>query len=359
MLNKRKVLFFIPQLVGGGAEKVSINIMRILDKNKFEVHLVVLDSTGPASRYLSKDIILHDLEVTKTIFSIFKLRKFISELKPDILFSSLIRGNIAISLAIIGVKHRPFIVLRSPNSPKLLLEYNQMKFIQKYLLECAYKKADLVLAQTPEMKDEIIKYHGICKDKIDVFLNPIDTDEIDDKITNTNNPFRSENINVVAAGRITYQKGFDLLIKSFKQVVQENPLFRLYIIGEDDGDELKNLQNIIKELKLTEYIFFLGYQKNAYRYFYFSDLYVLSSRWEGLPNTVLENLYLHKPIVSTRCIPFMDTLIKAGENGMLVDVGDINSLANAILNYKNLTFNFSDLDNAKLNVNNLFSNIRM
>jgi len=359
MSNKIKILFFVPQLVGGGAEKVSINIMRILEKNRFEVHLVVINGEGPALRYLSEDIILHDLEVSKTMFSVFKLRKLIFEIRPDILFSSLIRGNIAVSLAIIGLKNKPFIIFRSPNSPKLLLKHNQMKFFQKYLLEYAYKKADLVLAQTPEMKAEIIKYHGITKDKITVFLNPIDTDTIDKQIKNIKNPFESKNINVVAAGRITYQKGFDLLIKSFKNVVEENPLFRLYIIGEDDGCELENLQKIVKELKLTEYIYFLGYKKNAYKYFYFSDLYVLSSRWEGLPNTVLENLYLHKPIVSTRCIPFMDTLIKEGENGFLVDVGDINSLSNAILNYKNLMFNFSNSNNIKENVNNFFNNIRM
>jgi len=356
-MSKKKLVFFVPQLVGGGAEKVSINIMRILDKNMFEIHLVVVNSDGPALTYLSDNIILHDLEVSKTIFSIWKLRKIILKLKPDILFSSLIRGHIALNLAMMGLKNKPFTILRSPNSPKLLLENNQISYLQKYLLEIAYRRSNLILAQTPEMKEEIIKYHGVDRDKVRFLLNPIDDYAIDAKLKNLKTPFDSTNTNVVAAGRIIYQKGFDILIKSFENVVKQKPSFKLYIIGQDVNDEQKKLQKLIDELGLTHNIVFLGYQLNPYMYFYFSDLYVLSSRWEGLPNTVLENLYLKKPVVSTRCIPFMESLIQEGKNGFLVDVDDIVGLSNAILNFKSLELEFSNSINTNNEVNKFFTNI--
>lgn len=358
-MKKKKILFFIPQLSGGGAEKVSITLMKMLDKNIFEVHMATITLDGLAYRYLSNDIVLHDLNVKKTIFSIFKLRNLILSLEPDIIYSSLIRGSIAITLALLNLKEKPFVVLRSPNSPKLLVGNKQMKFYERYLLEFSYKKANLLLAQTPEMKEEISFYHKIEKNKIQVLLNPLDIEGVENNIKDITNPFENDFVNIVAAGRITYQKGFDILIRSFRQVVEKNPLFRLYIIGEEEGNEIEKLKMLITELKLNEYVFFLGYQKNAYRYFYFSDLYVLSSRWEGLPNTVLENLYLKKPVIATRCIPFMDSLIENGKNGFLVEVENVDELAKAILDYKNLRLEFSMFKDSTVEINNLFKSLEV
>ena len=351
----KKILFFIPQLVGGGAEKVTINIMRILNKDIFEVHLVVASSDGPSFDYLSDNIMLHNLKTSKTIFSIPKLRRLIREINPDIFFSSLIRGHIATSIALVGLEEKPFTIFRSPNSPKLLLKHNQMNFIQKYLLEHAYKRANIVLAQTPEMKNEIITYHHIKESKIKVFLNPLDTNFIDKNIKDIDNPFDDNMTNVVAAGRLTVQKGFDILIESFRNVVDVKNNYHLHIIGYDDGEEEK-LKNMVQKMSLEENVHFLGYQENPYKYFFFSDLYVLSSRWEGLPNTVLENLYLNKPIISTRCIPFMDELIVNGENGFLVDVENTEQLTNAILDYESIQINSANNRKSKDETNELFLN---
>lgn len=353
MRKKIKVVFFIPQLVGGGAERVTINIIRILNRNLFEIHLIVTNIDGPAFNYLPEEIVLHNLQTSKTMFSILKLRKSIQDLRPDILFSSLIRGHIAISMALMALREKPFTVFRSPNSPKLLLKHNEMNFIQKYFLERAYRRADIVLAQTPEMRNEIIQYHHIPESKIEVFLNPLDTDFINANINNINNPFDENMTNVVAAGRLTVQKGFDILIESFRDVMEKKNNYHLYIIGEDDGEE-KKLKNMVQKLSLEQNVHFLGYQKNPYKYFFFADLYVLSSRWEGLPNTVLENLYLNKPIIATRCIPFMDELIVNGENGFLVDVGNSEQLANAILDYKNIQIKTIDSKERKNETNELF-----
>lgn len=358
MNEKIKIMFFLPNLNGAGAERVTVNILRLLDSEKFDISLVLVKKTGEYIDSIPENIKIYDLGLKKSVYSIFKLRKIVMALQPHIIFSTLFRTHNVIYLALFGMKKKPIVVLRSPNSPKLLLEHNQMSFIQKYLLESAYKSADVVLAQTPEMRDEIIKYHVVDKKKVQVFLNPIDIDLIDEKIKNLENPFDSSSINVVAAGRIIYQKGFDVLIRSFQRVVKQNPFFKLYIIGQDVVEEQKELQELVEKLDLTQNIFFLGHQKNPYQYFYFADLYVLSSRWEGLPNTVLENLYLKKPIVSTRCIPFMDSLIKEGENGFLVDVEDVKGLSRAILKYKELTLNFSDLINTKSNVDSLFLDIK-
>lgn len=353
-MKKQKVLFFLPQMTGGGAEKVTINIMRLLDKTLFDVHLVTLSSEGPSMSKIPNDVQVHILHVTKTLFSFFKLRKKIIELNPDIVFSSLLRGHIPIVFISLSLTHKPYIILRSPNSPKLLIENNELSRIMKYLTEFAYTKADKIIAQTPEMRNEIIHYHHINPSKIEVLLNPLDTKDIEIKVADSLNPYESEYINVIAAGRLLRQKGFDILIESFAKVVNRNSLFKLFIIGEDVSGERASFEQQVKDLHMENHIIFLGYQSNPYPYFQHADIYVLSSRWEGLPNTVLECLYLKTPVISTKCIPFLSELIYEGENGYLVDVEDIEGLAEAILKTKEIKGIFTASEKNSNLLNDIF-----
>ncbi|MDD2950013.1 MAG: glycosyltransferase, partial [Sulfuricurvum sp.] len=91
-------------------------------------------------------------------------------------------------------------------------------------------------------------------------------------------------------------------------------------------------------------------------YFKFADVYVLSSRWEGLPNTVLESLYLNTPVISTKCIPFLSKLIHDGDNGYLVEVEDIHGLSNVILKTKEIKRIFSSTVDSKKELNEIFTN---
>ncbi len=356
MLKKTKILFFLAQMGGGGAERVTINIIRLLDRGLFDIHLVAVSAEGPLLEHIPKDITLHDLNTSKTVFSILKLRKTIINIKPDVVYSTLFRTHQALYLSILGMRNSPKIVMRSPNSPKLLLENKSLGLFSKVLLEIAYARADIIIAQTPEMKDEIVKYHHINEKKVYVFLNPLDTDSIDKKIVNITNPFKTKDINVVAAGRLTKQKGFDVLIKAFKYIVEKDPDFVLHIVGDDQGEK-QRLIDLVDHYLLKDNVNFLGHQKNPYQYFFFSDVFVLSSRWEGMPNTVIENLYLKKPVVATKCIPFMNELITNGDNGFLVDVDDSHELAKAILNYRKIRLKFSSPIDFRSNVNNFFTSI--
>jgi len=351
-MNKIKILFFLPNLNGGGAEKVTVNILRKLNKDKYDLHLVLTEKKGQYLDLIPNYVQIHDLKVSKTVFSILKLRHKILEIRPDIVFSTLFRTHVVLNFALLGMKNKPKVILRSPNSPKLIIENKQISSFMKMMLEKAYRDADLIIAQTPEMKNEIIKYHHIEENKITVLLNPIDTDLIDEKIKDIQNPFDKEYVNVVAAGRLTHQKGFDVLIEAFKEVIENNNNFRLYIIG--DGDDKSKLENLIEKYNLGKYITLLGFQDNPYKYFHYSDLYVLSSRWEGLPNTVLENLYLKKPIIATKCIPFMDHLIQDGKNGILVLPEDSKTLFSAILNYKIINTEYKTIEFNSNNINDIF-----
>lgn len=349
---KQKIVFFLPNLNGGGAERVAVNMIRQLDSEKYHIYLLLVQRVGEYFDDIPSYVEIIDLGVKKTILSIYKLRKEIKEIQPDVVFSTLYRTSVAIDLALIGEKKKPKIIFRNPTSPKLVIEEKSLGFIMKKLLEKSYRNADIILAQTPEMKEEISLYHHIDREKIKVYLNPLDTDSIDNKIRDIENPFTNEKINIVAAGRLSNEKGYDILLEALSRVVKKNNQYFLHILGNDGGEEWR-LRNIVKLLQLETYVKFWGFQNNPYKFFYFSDLYVLPSRREGLPNTVLENLYLEKPIIATNCIPYMYTLIKDNKNGFIVDVENIEDLAKSILNFnllKTETFNFME----KNSINDLF-----
>ncbi len=350
-----KILFLLPNLTGGGAERVIVNIINSLDLTKFDVYLVLAQNSGVYFKNINENVHLKVFNYKKVIFSFYGIRKAIKEIQPDLVFSTTHRMNFMAALASKFLKKNFILLLRLPNSPKLELENNQLSFIQKYIYSRAYQSANYVIAQTPEMAEEIHTYFKVKKENIKVLMNPIDQKLIDASLKDITNPFDSKKINIVAAGRIAEQKGYDVLIRSFGKVIEKNNDFYLNIIGDGAINKKKDLEELVVKLHLNEYIKFWGFQENPYRFFYFSNLYVLSSRWEGLPNTVLENLYLHKPIIATKCIPFMHKLIDHGNNGFLVNVDDAEQLAEYILKYRELGMNKININ--KIDIDNFFIQI--
>lgn len=336
-MSRKKIVFYLPNLCGGGAERVSMNILNQLSREKYEIHLLLGVLEGEAIHLIPKDIEVHTLNSPKTLFSLFKLRKKLKEINPYIVFSSLNRAHIALNFALKGIRNKPKTIMRVPSSPKLVFKYQEMSKLFKFLLDISLSNATLVIAQTPEMKEEIFEYHNVSKNKIDVLINPLNRALIDESIKEEFDLFDKNNINVVASGRLSIEKGYDILIEAFSKVYQKNKNYRLYIIGADNGNQMSEYIKLIDKFSLQGIVNFLGFQINPYKFYFHSDLFVLSSRREGLPNTILENLYLNKSVVGTRCIPFMEELIINGENGCLVDVESINQLVDAILNFKKLS----------------------
>ena len=355
MKMKTKIVFFLATLNGGGAERVTITLMRQLDPQKFEIFLILVSKEGPLLAQVPKNVTIINLKSKRTLFSVFSLRRNLKKIRADIIYSTLFRTHIAIDLALINLQKKPKTIFISPSSPKLLFSRKEISAAMKYFIDRAYRRADIVLAQTPEMKDEISKYHKIDSHKITVFLNPVDTKMIDEKIKKTKNLFNPNVINIVAAGRLSDVKGFDILLYAFRKVLDKDSTFYLNIIGRDAGEE-QNLKDLAKKLLIEDKVKFWGYQENPFQFFFFSDLFILSSRREGLPNAVLENIYLKKPIIATRCIPYMSELID-DSSGFLVDVEDSQALSDAILKYKRMNVNDYNYMDKLVDINNFFTKV--
>ncbi|AVR00346.1 hypothetical protein OBCHQ24_15490 [Oceanobacillus iheyensis] len=134
--------------------------------------------------------------------------------------------------------------------------------------------------------------------------------------------------------KINPQKGFDVLLKAFKQVNTTLSNTHLTIMGE--GKQREELEFLAKDLNLEQNVSLVGYKENPYPYYYYSDLYILSSRYEGFPNTLLEALACGTKVIATNCKSGPIEIIEDNNYGVLVPVDDEKVLAKSIIEYLKL-----------------------
>ena len=330
--KKKDILFVLPSLSGGGAERVTANIINFIKKKNFNINILLINNIGPHKDLIfDNNINIINLNKKHARTSYFKLVKIINTIKPDIVFSTLQHVNILLLIFKRLYKSKPKLIIREANTPSQFMG-NLNLFKKKlflFLLKTQYKKADLIIAQCNEMRDDIISTYKLNNvDNVITIYNPIDVKFIKNKSTDFN-PFNDTYVNIVSIGRLTYQKGFDILLKSISIVRELYPNVFLTIVG--DGELRNYLIRLSNDLNIQNSVNFVGFQNNPYPYIKYSDLYVLSSRWEGFPNTLLEAITLNKKVVSTNCKSGTFEILNDYENGIIVKTDDPVSLAEGII----------------------------
>lgn len=330
MGGHKKVLMFLQNGVGG-AERMTVLIGKFLVEHGSEVRFYTIGDSGrntPISDFIPDDIFVENIKYTSTISLIKNIRTVVKKESPDVVFSSVLFISNKLLLL------RPFFpkikfIVRCEN---YFYTFNPR---QQFLIKTLYPFADAIIAQTKEMRDELINEAHINADKVHTLENPIDKSYIDNKISLSSSPYDcSDKIRFAASGRFAYQKGFDLLVEAFNIVHQSVPDAELYIIGHKDGvckSEYEKVEKIIQRYELENYIHCVGFQTNPYSYIKYADCFVLSSRWEGLPNVLIEALYLGTPAAAFACIPIIERIVNDGINGYVVKAEDVNGLASAML----------------------------
>lgn len=328
-MTKPKILFVLPSMRGGGAEKAIITLLRHFDREKFLLGLVLLEGTGEYLEQLPKDIALHILNKKRARWATFNLAKLIGEERPDILVSALPQIVMVSYLALSIVRNKPFWVIRKDS---FWLNMNYYPWVRA-ILRKSYKKADLVISVSKNIADDLVDNWGVDNKKLRIILNPLDVEEIrrrskekidqdwlDDKIVGKGDL-------IVATGRLVKVKGFTFLIKAMG-VVSQKRNSRLLILGQ--GEEKSELIELSKALGIENKVIFLGFQKNPYKFMARADVFVLPSLSEGLPIVLIEALGLAIPVVATDT-PGSREVLENGKSGLLVPLADEDALAEGIL----------------------------
>lgn len=248
--------------------------------------------------------------VINLISSIRFLRKVYQTNNPDIVISFLDTTNITAIIANIGIGKRLII------SERLNPLYSEIEFFWKFLRKKVYKYADSIVLQTTDIQD-VLKSMGVKLPKsVQVIPNPVK------KTIHNSIPKRKQ---ILAVGRLHRQKGFDLLLKAYSLA---NINWMLFICG--DGPEKDTLHMITKELNLEKKVSFLGDVKDVEGYYAVSEIFVLSSRYEGMPNALLEAMSYSCACISFDCPSGPRDIIVNNENGVIIEAENVNQLAKSI-----------------------------
>ena len=326
-MNRKKVLIFIQDGVGG-AERMSVLIGKNLSSNLFNVRFCLVDCGAKNSikDFLPSSIFVERIIRRNPLILAIKMVKSIMLFRPDVVFSSVFNLNTKFLLfrwLFPSVK----VIVRCDN---YLYTYNKM---QQILIKNTYPEADVIIAQTEEMRDELISI-GIPVVKMVVLHNPKHRQTIEEMLKNVESPYPSNGRkHFVASGRFAYQKGFDYLLDAFIMLNNKRDDCDLYIVGDYEYDNRKVYNQIMsraQSMGVANRVFCLGYQTNPYRYVKFADCFVLSSRWEGLPNVLIESLYLGTPVAAFKCVPVIERIVENCKTGFHSVKGDIESLCIAM-----------------------------
>lgn len=330
---RKRILFFIQNGLGG-AERVQLEIARMLLNDGWHVELCMIsfESENKIKKFYPANVEQSEIFFKSQLSLLKDIYLKIKEAHPDIVFSSAMHLNQRI-LILSPLFYKIKFVVRNENYLYTL------PWIKQRTLALTYKKANAVISQTEEMEDELIKI-GIKKDKIYTIYNPINECSIKEK-SQASSPFpKNDKVRFVALGRFARQKGFDILVEAYSIVSEKIPESELFIIGDTthyNGSVFEELKQLVKKYKLSKKVVFTGFKENPYPYIKNCNVFVLSSRYEGLPNALIEALFLGKPCAATTCIPIISRIIIEGENGYLASSENPSELAEAMLKASNMT----------------------
>lgn len=328
----KKVFFIIPSLECGGAERVTITFAKNLNPDNFSPVLINIGyDEGALRESIPRHLPIISLRKKNISGSFIALFKILKRERPDFIFSSI--NDISVLLLIIGFFLRKIkIIVRIPTMPGNKLYKDIKSRIVRSLEILLFKRADKIISQTEEMKKEIFETYRVGLSRITTIINPLDIEFIHTKLKSSVNPFPNDcdQLKYLAVGNVSYAKGIDVLTEAFNHFLLNYKNAHLYIIGSCESKYAKNLILQTKIKKLGNNIHFLGFKRNPYVYMKYCDVFVLSSRMEGLPNVLLEANYLNKPIISTRCVPFVEKIIQNRVNGLIVEPDNIEKLHYAL-----------------------------
>jgi len=321
-----RILFALPGLHGGGAERVVVTVLRHLDRERFEPHLVLADAAGPYLGEVPADVSVHGLGATRLRRALPALVRAVWRLRPAAVAST--QGYMNFALLLVRRLLPPTrLVVREVIGERYLENSRHRDLLYRFYLR-RVRAADRIVTQSDGAAREIAARVGARPGQVIRIYNPVDVARVSAEAQSGERPYAGPGPHVVAAGRLGAQKGFDLLLDAFARVQRGRPAATLTILGE--GPDRQALAARAEHLGLGTTVRFVGFQPRPYRYFAAADVFVLSSRYEGLPNVILEALAAGCPVIACACSDGVREVVRDGVNGLLVPPGDPDALARAL-----------------------------
>ena len=328
----KKVLFFHPDLRGGGAEKVLVDLVNNLDPNKYTISLFTIFEEGINRKNIHPHI--KQKHFFKKVFRGYSVIQ--RYLTPKILYRFFVKEDFDIVVAYLeGVATRVISGCDNPKTKKIAWVHTKLSeaplsrvFWGKEDMQRIYTNYDHVVCVSQMAKSALLDYLAVAPERVSVIHNTLDVECVVKKSNEHQTTISPQKdlVTIVTVGRLTEVKGFERLLRVLVQLRNEGFAFRMFFLGE--GHLLSDLQAFAMANQLQDRVHFLGFTENPYPYVKASDLFVCSSYTEGYSTAVTEAILVETPVLTTLC-PGMNEILDNGAYGLIVE-NDESELLNGL-----------------------------
>jgi len=329
----KKITVVLHDVRGGGAERMMLRIAKGMSDRGRNVDLVLVKAQGEFLQEIPDSVRVIDLNSPSVASAIPSMVRYFRREAPTAILTALTHMNVAVAAARWLARSKARLVLSERNqiSRKAATVRQWRQRVMYAGVRFAYPLADGVTAVSKGVANDLLNFARVKPQKIRVIYNPAFNDDVIDRSREPlDHPWfaEAEPPVILAVGRLNHQKGFDILLDAFSAVLSETPC-RLIVLGE--GGQRESLEAQAKQLGIAPYVQFPGFVKNPYAYMGRAALFVLSSRWEGLPGALIEAMACGCAVVATDCPSGPAEIIENGTQGAIVPVEDSHALAAAML----------------------------
>lgn len=327
-----KILFFIYSLSAGGAERVTANLSNYWIKKGWDVTIFTLGQKDddfylldPSIKRIGSYLSIESDNLFSALINnfrrIYTLRKVLRHERPDVAVAMMGSANILLSLSSVGLKNLKVFGSEHTHPPRIPLGA-----IWELLRARLYGRLDAITALT-ESSAKWIKSNTNAK-RVAVIPNaapwPLEINQpyLDPAVVSSGKKI------ALAVGRLSEEKGFDILLLAYSKIAKEFNDWLLIILG--DGPDREMLQALVRSLNLEGHVLLPGRAGNISDWYKSASLYIMSSRFEGFGNTLAEALVHELPVISFDCETGPRTIIRHGVDGLLVPPNDVEALKDSI-----------------------------
>lgn len=330
--SRRPIAFFLPSVRAGGAQRVVVNLVQGMAERGHAVDLALAVAEGPFLDELPSTVRLVDLRAGRLFRSLRPLTAYLRESRPRVLISSMSHANlIALWAARLARRNTPVVV--TEHTTMSLANEPGTRLAERFgplLVRMFYPWAASVVTVSHGAADDLARTTGLDRRRMEVVYNPVITARILELARQSpDHPwFRADQPPVIlGVGRLSEAKDFPTLLRAFA-VLRRHREAKLIILGE--GEDRRALESLISELGIGSDVALPGFRDDAAAYMARSALFVLSSKWEGLPTVLIEAMAAGTRVVATDCPSGPREILQDGRLGALVPVGDADALAEAM-----------------------------
>lgn len=352
---KKKILFYTSGIGLGGVEKVLIELLRFIDKEKFDIKVAFQNGDeryfeDKLPKQINYKFMLDEKIINRTIY--FKIRKknifyklgylFMRKYEKFIIKKEFLKFSNDRDI-IIDFKSGDFYktIQLNKKAKKICWLHNEITKVVNYekrkiKLEKFFNTCEKIICICNEMKENLEKEMPTLKDKVEVIYNCFDIEHIENEANNTRDlsdeekKLLKDNYFIMVGRLDDVQKDYSTLIKAFRFYINKylKSKYKLYLLG--DGPDREKIEKLLRQEKLDKEVILLGAKKNPYPWIKEAEMLVHSSKFEGLPTVLIEALILGKKIISTNCPTGPKEILENGEVGRLVQVSNIQEMTQAI-----------------------------